>query len=396
MTPTRTAVATSLHARTRWVDTEADPFHALGSDGAAWWRDGAGFATAGVAARVGVDEVASFLARITVDDEVGAPGTGAIAVGALPFATDGTSDWTVPARVTGRTADGRTWITTIGAVPHLAPVVHSDPSEVRVRRVQDRVTWTAMVRRALAAIEAGTVEKVVLAREVTVEADAPFDRSALLTRLRVTEPGCFVFACGPLVGASPELLVRRRGASVCARPMAGTVPAADAAALAQLARSPKLTHEHRLVIDAIARVLAEACDAPPAVDGPRPEPIGELAHLVTEIHGTLPDATAGPSALDLARRLHPTPAVGGTPTAAALRLIEALEPAGRGLYAGAVGWVDAAGDGELAVTLRSAQVHGATARLHAGAGIVAGSDPDDEWAETEVKLLPMLRALVRP
>jgi menaquinone-specific isochorismate synthase len=394
MTPTRAAVATTLHARTRYVDAGTDPLHTLGPDGAAWWHDGAGFATAGTAARVDVDEVGDFLARITVDDEVGEPGTGAIAVGALPFATAERVEWTVPARVTGRAADGRTWVTTIGAVPHLEPVVHSDPSEVRVRRVQDHATWTAMVRRALAAIHDGTIEKVVLAREVTVTADAPFDRSAVLDRLRATEPGCFVFASGPLIGASPELLVRRRGATVCSRPMAGTVPAADAAALARLEGSPKLTHEHRLVIEAMTQVLTEVCDPAPTVTGPHPAPIGELAHLVTDIRGTLCDAA--PSALDLARRLHPTPAVGGTPDAAARQLIEALEPAGRGLYAGAVGWVDATGDGELAVSLRSAQVDGTRARLHAGAGIVAGSDPDEEWAETEVKLLPMLRALVRP
>jgi menaquinone-specific isochorismate synthase len=391
---TRVAPAATLHATTRFVDDRIDPLHALDTDGTAWWHDGAGFATTGVAARLDVDAVGSALAAATVDDEVAAPGTGAIAVGALPFAPTEARQWEIPARVRGRTAAGRDWVTTIRATPEVGPVVHHDPADFRVARVQDRAGWRAMVEEALDQIAAGTVEKVVVAREVTVEAEVPFDRAAVLQRLRAHEPGCFVFASGPLVGASPELLVRRRGRTVVSRPMAGTVPAVDGPALAHLTHSAKLAREHQLVIDAMVATFTGVCATPPVVSGARPVPIGELAHLVTEIRGEL--GVAAPSALDLARMLHPTPAVGGTPTDAALGLIARLEPAGRGLYAGAVGWVDARGDGELAVSLRSAQVHGATARLHAGAGIVAGSDPDDEWAETEVKLLPMLRALVRP
>jgi menaquinone-specific isochorismate synthase len=389
------APAPGLHATTRFAD-DADPLRALGADGCAWWHDGAGFTTSGVVARVPVGDVDAVLAAATVDDEVGMPGTGAIAVGVLPFVAGTADRWDVPARVTGRTAAGRTWVTTIGPAPGLAPVVGHDPGEFRVTRVQDRAAWRSMVERTLEEIAAGTVEKVVLARAVTVDADAPFDRAAILRRLRTNEPGCFVFASGSLLGASPELLVRRHGRAVMARPMAGTVPATDAAALAELAGSPKLAHEHRLVIEAMAQTLARGCGRVPAVSGPRPVPIGELAHLVTDLRVDLDDERDPPSALALARLLHPTPAVGGTPTAAAVRLIADLEPVARGAYAGAVGWVDGRGDGELAVALRSAQVAGSHALLHAGAGIVTGSDPDLEWAETEVKLLPMLRALVRP
>jgi menaquinone-specific isochorismate synthase len=384
---------TRLHATTRLTDAELDPFRAMGADGGAWWHDGWGFTTAGVAGRVHVDRLSAVLAAATVDDEVRAPGTGAIALGALPFAPADPTEWVIPARVTGWTPTGRGWVTTIGGAPHLTPVADDEPGSFSVARVQDRARWRTMVSRALAAIEAGALEKVVLAREVTIEADAPFDRIAVLHRLRAGEPGCFVFATGSLIGASPELLVRRTGATVTSRPMAGTVPAADAAALARLAASPKLAREHRLVIEAMRAALAPCCTSAPSVTGPTPVPLGDLAHLVTEISGEL--RAPAPSALELARLLHPTPAVGGTPTEPALRLIAELEPDGRGQYAGAVGWVDGRGDGELAVSLRSAELDGTRARLHAGAGIVDGSDADEEWSETEAKLLPMLRALVR-
>jgi isochorismate synthase len=385
----------TLHACTRFTDAEADPLGDFGADGFAWWHDGWGFSTAGTAASIEADSVAAALAMVTVEDEVRDLGTGAVAVGALSFAPDSTDRFVIPARVSGRTEEGRTWLTTIGPAPHRGSTRHREPATFTVTRVQDRDRWRTMVGRALDAIDAAIIEKVVLARSVTIDADAPFDRPRVIQRLRANEPGCFVFATPQgFVGASPELLVARRGRGVLSRPMAGTVPDSDAAGLAQLAGSEKLDHEHRLVVDAIRAALAPWCAGPPVVTGPRPTPVGDLAHLVTELRAEL--AEPRPTALELARTLHPTPAVGGTPTAAALALIDELEPEGRGRYAGAVGWVDAAGDGELAVALRSAALEGRRARLYAGAGIVRGSDPDEEWEETEAKLAPMLRALVHP
>jgi menaquinone-specific isochorismate synthase len=385
----------TLHASTRFTERGSDPLHDFPSDGFAWWHDEWGFATAGVAARVDAGSVSAALAMVSVDDEVDAPGTGAIAVGALSFTPGPGDHFVIPARVFGQSSDGRTWVTTIGPGPGLASASRREPSKFSVARVQDREQWGSMVRRALDEVDRNAIEKVVLARDVTIEADVPFDRPAVLQRLRSRELGCFVFATPEgLVGASPELLVRRRGTTVVSRPMAGTVPVADAAGLAHLASSEKLEHEHAVVVDAIRTALAAQCVSGPAVTGPAPVPVGDLAHLVTELRAELGEPA--PTALDLARLLHPTPAVGGTPTAAALALIDELEPAGRGQYAGAVGWVDAGGDGEFAVALRSASLDGSRARLHAGAGIVRGSVPDEEWQETEAKLAPMLRALMPP
>jgi len=243
----------------------------------------------------------------------------------------------------------------------------------------------------LRAIDDDRVRKVVLAREVRVRADAPFDVVPVLARLRRTQPGCFVFADGGFVGATPELLVSRRDVDVTCRPMAGTV-ARDVDAAALLG-SRKEGFEHDEVAAAVVRELRDRCTGVAASE-PVTASFADVTHLVTHVHGRLRDHAT--SALDLARALHPTPAVAGTPRDEALHMIRQLEPTARGNYAGPVGWVDGIGDGEFAVALRCAALDGCSARLHAGAGIVAGSDPAAEWEETSVKLEPMLRALVRP
>jgi menaquinone-specific isochorismate synthase len=257
--------------------------------------------------------------------------------------------------------------------------------------------WRGAVLAALEAIEGGRLDKVVLAREAAVEGERPFPRAELLRRLRRRSGGStFLYASDGFVGASPELLVRRQGRVAISRPMAGTVPRGDSAAaeadgLARLTGSAKEAVEHRLVVDAVAEGLAKAADR---VEVGRPEVVRltTVAHLATEITAELTGPL--PTALELAGLLHPTPAVGGSPRDAALAAIAALEPFDRGCYAGPVGWVDRAGDGEWAVALRGASLEGRHARLLAGAGIVPGSDPDAEWAETEHKLRAMLEVLL--
>jgi menaquinone-specific isochorismate synthase len=398
--------AAGLRAVTREFDGRAADagaaglLHSLGTGGFAWLHGGAGFVTSGEVARIRAGDAGEVLARVDVDDAVGLPGTGAIAVGALPFHS-GTGDpardgeIVVPARVFGIGADGRAWTTEIGpaAVAEVAP--RHTPTRFDVRAVDTRDGWRDAVEAILAAIAAGSVDKVVLAREVVVEADEPFSLPSVLARLHAQQPGCHVYAAGDLVGASPELLVRRRGSIAESRPMAGTV-ASDAgeAAVAALAESVKDANEHQFVVDAIVDALRGRCRELDVAGMPEVARFSSVAHLVTPIRAVLADPA--PSALALARLLHPTPAVGGTPRAAALDLIARLERRDRGHYAGPVGWVDADGDGEWAVALRGGEVHGRTAVLRAGAGIVAGSDPVSEWAETEAKLEPMLRALVRP
>ena len=259
--------------------------------------------------------------------------------------------------------------------------------------------WRGAVRAALAAIGAGRLDKVVLAREAVVEADRPFPRGELLRRLRGRPGGStYLYASGGFVGASPELLVRRQGRVAVSRPMAGTVPrggsaSAEADGLARLTGSPKEAVEHRLVVDAVAEGLAKVADR---VQVGRPEVVrlATVAHLATEITADLTGPL--PSALELAALLHPTPAVGGSPRDAALAAIATLEPFDRGCYAGPVGWVDRAGDGEWAVAIRCATLTGRRAHLIAGAGVVPGSDPDAEWAETEHKLRAMLEVLLSP
>jgi len=392
----RAPMPDGLHAVTRALDTVDDLLDALGPDGFVWAEDGVGIATGGVTATVPADAVTAALAAITTDDEVDRPGTGPVAVGALPFDPTAPATLTIPARVVGRGADGRGWITHIG--PPLEPVPTPPPRPTRftVRAVQQRAWWDDAIEAALADIAAGRFAKIVLAREVTVDADAPFDLRAVLRRLRSQQPGCILYADAGFVGATPELLVRRTGRDFESRPMAGTAPGSVAAEVAaRLTASGKDAREHRFVVDAVHDALAPVAARIDVPDAPVVEHFGSLAHLVTPVRGLLRD-DAALSALDLARLLHPSPAVGGTPTDAALDAITRLEPFDRGPYAGPVGWVDAQGDGAFAVALRGAEIAGAHALLRAGAGIVAGSDPDAEWAETVAKFEPMLRALVVP
>jgi menaquinone-specific isochorismate synthase len=270
-----------------------------------------------------------------------------------------------------------------------------------VRAVQDGSRWRAAVQAALGAIAAGRLQKVVLAREVDVLADRPFPRAALLRRLAEHAPGTFLYADDGFVGASPELLIARCGRHAVARPMAGTVPSggpadAEARRIAWLRASSKNASEHRLVVDEVAaalRTVAAALEVSP-VEVVR---LPTVAHLTTRIDADLGggEGEGRPTALRLAALLHPTPAVAGMPRDAALAAIAELEPFERGRYAGPVGWVDAAGDGEWAVALRCAALDGRRARLWAGAGIVAGSDPEAEWYETEAKAAAMLHVLAR-
>ncbi len=359
------------------------------------WRrpDGSGFVTAGVAAFVEPDAV----------DALGEQfGEHAIAVGALPF--DGAGQLTVPARVTSFDATGAGATYELGSPSTwIEPPARDDefarlPRRFVVESVQDLAWWDAAIAAALEAIDNGTLEKVVLAREVIVEADAPFVVREVLERLTRTQPGCYVYGDHGFVGATPELLVQRKGNSVRSRPMAGTTarrddPAADDAAVAALVDSGKDDHEHRLVVDAVRAALETWCTSL-SVAEPVAERFTTVTHLTTTVTGTL--RGDAPHALGLALALHPTPAVGGAPRAVALDTIARLELFSRGNYGGPVGWVDARGDGEFAVALRCAEINGTRGRLLAGVGIVDGSDPDLEWAETQAKLEPMLRCLVRP
>lgn len=400
---TRAVARPGLVARTEEIDPPSEPsalLEHLGPDGIAWFADEVSFVTSGAAASAAPDRVAALLRTIDRQGVSPHPAAGPIAAGALPFA--GAGVLVIPSTTVGVTGCGRAWRTTIGPVgADPAPPPEKErpsrsASRFSVEARPDARGWERQVIDALSLIESGTLEKLVLAREVLVEADEDFDRRVLLSLLLRSQPGCTVYAHGSFVGATPELLVARRGADVVSRPMAGSIPAgldADDAAVRGLLASAKEGAEHALLVEAVRDGLTPFCTNL-TVGSPEAVRLATVTHLATTVTATLRDTTT--TALDLAIALHPTPAVGGTPRAAAVDAIRSIEAFDRGCYGGPVGWVSADGDGELAVALRCAEVDGPRARLFAGAGIVAGSTPDAEWAETQAKLEPMLRALVRP
>lgn len=399
-----------LVARSRIFDSEIDLLAIYSRDDFIWLKDGVGFIAIGSVIEIAPGDVEETLAAIKIDDQVTQPGSGAIAVGALPFSAFEPALLTIPQLVIGRSAGGGYWITEIRgcdeSMTATIPAVltsegdsiitdsgTTDNTHSGLSRTggTTRSEWSEGVSAVLSAIDQGRVEKVVLARDLVVHAENPIDLRQVVTRLAEQQRESFIYAHRGLVGASPELLLRRRGALATSTPMAGTADGTDAAAIASLVNSPKDAREHEVVVEAVVGALAPYTFSTARVRGPEILALPGVVHLATAIEVDLsPDA---PGALDLARILHPTPAVGGWPVNESRELIAENEKMARGRYAGPVGWVDQNGDGEFAIALRSAEIEGDTARCFAGAGIVAGSEPDAEWGETERKLAPILKAL---
>ncbi len=278
------------------------------------------------------------------------------------------------------------------------------PAALAMASVPPEAGYESAVGNALARFAAGELDKVVLARTLDITLDGTPDRPALMRRLLQRNPHGFTFsiplddqpASAAFLGASPELLLRRQGRRVILNPLAGSAarqadPVADRAAADTLLASAKDQHEHAIVIDAIATALRPYCRDLRLPDGPTLTSTDALWHLSTWIEAELDDPAVG--SLELALALHPTPAVCGHPTQAAFAAIGDLEPFDRRFFAGLVGWCDAQGDGEWAVSLRCADHQGASLRLYAGAGVVPGSEPARELAETGVKFRTMLSAL---
>ncbi len=282
------------------------------------------------------------------------------------------------------------------ALPMLDPHPAAEPA---IRSARPPSAFEEAVERAVARVREGGVEKVVLAREVLVEAPAAHEPAALYGAIRELFPSCFCFCAGTpkaaFLGASPELLVRRSGAVAATAALAGSTrrsadPSIDDHLGEQLLHSDKDRHEHEIVVRRIERALRPHSVWVEAAPEPGLVRVANIQHLATPIHAQLAEPR---SAVELAGLLHPTPAVGGEPREPALAAIAELEGMDRGWYAGPVGWMDAAEDGEMCVALRSALIRDRTAHLYAGGGIVAASDPAAELAETEVKLgalLPLL------
>ncbi|MFD6700611.1 MULTISPECIES: isochorismate synthase MenF [unclassified Microbacterium] len=397
-----------------------DGIVAVGSDTAHVVRVAAGSEPRTAALTRAWDDIRS---SARIDDAVRLPGTGLVAFAALVFdeASAADSVLIVPRTVIGRHG-GRTWITRIldagdadgdgheAAASAAGPAADAVPAPTALGPhwagtlgpgAQSAQGYQASVRRALAAIADARYGKVVLARDLVGTVPAGSDLRRLVRALSTEYPDTWAFAVDGLIGASPETLVTAQDGVVTARVLAGTTArgadaVTDARAAASLADSPKDNDEHAFAVRSVVASLAPHTAALDAEGGPFILELPNLFHLATDVRARLSD---GASALDLAAALHPTAAVAGTPTDAAIAAIRELEPFDRGRYAGPVGWIDAHGNGEWAIALRCAQfdVTGSGSPIpltaYAGAGIVAGSDPEAELLETRVKFRPIVDAL---
>ncbi|MGY1718558.1 isochorismate synthase MenF [Blastococcus sp. SYSU DS0552] len=377
--------------------------------GLSWVRHGEGLVGWGEAARLEVSgphalaEAAEwwdrFTAGLDVADELRVPGSGPVLFASIAFdPVTGTSVFVVPEVVVGR-RDGVGWVTAVGAAPELPDTAPADDGPApRLRYADgalDPASWCAAVAAAVTRIDADELEKVVLARDLLVSSDVPLDPRRMLRRLAARFPGCWTFAVDGLLGATPELLLRRTGRRLSSRVLAGTAPrgagAEDERLAAALMDSGKDRAEHGLAVDSLVRALQPYCHELTAPPEPELLTLANVRHLATDVVGTQ-RGSAG--LLELVGAVHPTAAVCGTPTPDAAALIGELEGMDRGRYAGPVGWLDSTGDGEFGLALRCAELVGDDgARLFAGCGIVAGSDPAAELAETQSKFAAFQAAL---
>ena len=373
-------------------------------DGFLFVRDGAGVAGRGVAQRVRIDDAVGTLAAIDHDSTVDT--VAPLALGAVPFAPGGDGELIIPQITVGKRAGGINWVTWIddvdpGEVLAAVPGPVPRATNYTLGSTSPTEVYLAAVTAARDAVRAGSLTKAVIARPITVTADRPMDIHAVLQRLKASFGSSYRYSIDGLVGASPELLVEVDGATVRSHPLAGTTRRTgdldnDRILALELQASSKNQLEHRIVIDVVHDTLlpwASYLDWEPE---PSIVSVANVQHLGTRMEGML--SQPGPSVIELVRALSPTPALGGHPRQRALDLITEVEGFERGRYGGAVGWVDAAGNGTWAVTIRCAEFAAdlLSARLVAGGGIVADSEPLAELAETQAKFQAMLSAIVRP
>ena len=382
----------------------------------AWVSGGEGLVGWGEAARLEITGSEQFAeaerwwqelaAGTVVHDEIAVPGCGLVCFGSFAFdPRAGSSVLVVPEVVVGHRS-GTWWITTVvreGALPtaaDLAPA--SAPSAPGTVLFSDgsrsSFDWTQVVAGVVERISAGQVAKVVLARDLEAVLDEPLDVRWPLRRLAAGYPGCWTFSVDGLIGATPEMLVRLEGGRATSRVLAGTIQrsgdaARDVAQAAALARSSKDLEEHEYAVRSVADSLAPHCASVEVPSEPYVLHLQNVMHLATVVSGVVADDS---TSLGLVSSLHPSAAVCGTPTEDAMAVIREVEGLDRGRYAGPVGWMDASGDGEWGIALRCAEIDPhdpRRLRLFAGCGIVAGSQPEQELAESAAKLVPMRDAL---
>ena len=392
-----------MRATTQFFDAAVDLNDVAGGDGYLFVRDGVGFAGQGIAHSVSADTAADFLRTIDHDNQTSLD-VGPIAIGNIAFQRMAPATLVIPRKVVGKDEAGNCWITTIDdASPTISPALASQPkpSTFNVEPITPIETYKKAVLAARDAVRSGAITKAVIAREIRVTSSIPIDVHAVLLRLRATFARSYRYSINGFIGASPELLVEIKGDRIRSHPLAGTTPrTGDPKTDDELARkliaSMKDQVEHRVVIDAIHEMLLPWCSYLDWEPEPSVLQVANVQHLGTLIEGHL--SAVRPSVMEIVRTLSPTPALGGHPRDAALTLIAEVEELDRGPYGGAVGWVDGSGNGTWAVAIRCAELSDdrLTARLIAGGGIVAASDPDAELAETQAKFQAMLSAIVRP
>ncbi|GAB3588197.1 isochorismate synthase [Calidifontibacter terrae] len=414
--------APTLVARTTQIDDSRDlitliPAEVPSVDIVCWLRGGEGLVGWGRAASIDTDGDDRFdtaahwweqvRAAAVVRSDLDLPGTGPVAFGTFAFSRTSAqgSALVVPEVIIGR-RDGRTWITHVATADRLpgtealsdAPAPGAPQGLVYRDGALDRDRWAEAVAESVRRIRHGDLDKVVMARDVIAASDDPIDLRWVLRRLTSEYPTTWTFAVDGMVGATPEMLLRREKGLVTSRVLAGTIrrtgdDSRDLALAAGLARSSKDLEEHEYAVRSVAEALRPHCSSMNVPESPFVLHLPNVMHLATDVTAVLRD---GSSSLALAAALHPSAAVCGTPTRMAAEVILELEEMDRGRYAGPVGWLDADGDGEWGIALRSGMLDPSddrVMRLFAGCGIVAGSVPDAELAESDAKLLPMRSAL---
>ena len=405
-----------LHVCSRPLTTALDLNAVCRGDGHLFVRDGIGVAGRGVATTCSHADVEEVLRGVSAVDEGTDAARGVVAFGIKPFSRESHARFLIPEVLVQKRDDGSQTVSLIGTDPHLVTesrllaVVNDmastkpNPPSVNSFAVEPLTsidTYLSAVVAARDAVRRGEIDKAVIARDIQVRSAQPLDVYSILLRLRASFGSSYRFLVGGLLGASPELLVERHGRTIRSHPLAGTAPrtgdpTTDARLASELVASTKNQIEHRVVIDMVHDTLLPHCSYLDWEPEPSIVTVATVQHLGTALEGALVEPPL--SVLALVEMLCPTPALGGHPTKEAMELITKVEGMDRGDYGGAVGWIDGRGDGTWAVTIRCAELSAdrTRARLFAGGGIVADSEPHSELAETQAKFQAMLSAIVRP
>ncbi len=393
--PTLSSMNTDLDLTSAWIRSgdglvgfgEYKKFIVTGEDrfdqARAWWNDQ--------------------LSEFKINNNVHGSGTGPLLFASFAFDSTSPSVLVIPEIVLGQ-KNGKSWITWIGDKnqPGLEKISNSSISgEITWQEAaKDEEVWRQQVTKAITAIKDGLVEKVVLARDLTATSTKEIDARTLLQRLEIEYPSTWLFLVNGLVGATPELLVRLSKSLVTSRVLAGTIRKSgnedrDLALAASLAKSSKDLEEHEYAVKSVADGLAPFCSSTNVPESPFVLHLANVMHLATDVTGVLNSSARQADIFTLIEQLHPSAAVCGTPTEVAKKYISQLEQMDRGRYSGPVGWIDAQGDGEIAIALRCGLLSEdrKSIRIFAGCGIVADSNPEKEFAESQSKLIPMRTAL---